>query len=200
MRILILHLMLAIFIKSANAQQKYWGVAVYNTQPAMPFGVFVPLVTGPVHPGISFSYRNVAKELRKSSWFWEANAAIFYHRFIQVGVPVYVSMGYRYKFTSSFAAEISVGGGYLHAITATGRLEADENGIYHNKKSIGRPQFLIDGGIDISYKLKHKATASSEIFAGYHPMFQLPFIKSYVPLLPYNRLQIGVRMPFKKQE
>lgn len=169
----------------------YESLGIYNTHSAMPFGKFARLFTGPLHPGIEYGRGYNLSSKEKHDWFLEAKAGYFFHRFVQHGIPVYVNIGYRYKFSPKIFAETSIGAGGLQSIPATGKYKLNENGEYENNKGIGRLQAIATYAIGGSYLLSSSAKKPMRGFLLYQQKLQFPFIKTYVPLLPYNNFMIG---------
>src|SRR6476661_4448324 len=110
----------------ASSQKKYFSLAAFNTQTAMPFGKFAGLFTDQFHPGIEAGYGINISAKEKHDWFVEFRIACFYHRFVQTGIPLYASFGYRYKFSDRFSAETSLGAGYMHSVPATAKLKLND--------------------------------------------------------------------------
>ena len=69
-----------------------------------------------------------------------------------------------------------------------------EDGTYKKKTNLGRAQAMAAFSIGLHKKISPSGLA---IFLQYQQRLQLPFIKSYVPLLPSNLLLAGVHFPFK---
>ena len=179
----------------ANAQNpsdRYLSFAVLTTQNAKPFGKFAGLFDDVIHPGIQAAYgRNIAMA-QHHDWFVEFRIGYFYHRFVQHAIPFYLNFGYRYKVTDHFSAEASLGAGYLHSIPASAQLKLDSNGDYVKGKGIGRMQAMATFSLGFGYTLNAHAARPIKIFTSYQQMLQMPFVRSYVPVLPYNTFLIGV--------
>lgn len=173
------------------------GFTVYNSQPALPFSRFKSLLTGIKHPGLEIFQRKIFKQRKKYAMFWDVKASVFYHRFVQWGIPVSANVGYKYKLLHDLSFDVSLGGGYLHSIPATEKLKLDEQGLYKSNKGIGRAQANVNAGFAMNFTVNPLSERRHEVFIGYNQMMQLPFIKSYVPLLPYNQLLFGVRKKIK---
>jgi hypothetical protein len=182
---------------TAIAQNKYVSIAAFNTQTAMPFGKFAGLFTDQFHPGIEATYGRNISSIKKHEWFLELKAAYFFHRYVQHGIPVYLNFGYRYKINSRLSGETSVGAGYMHSIPATAKLKLNENGEYVNNKGVGRMQAMATYGLGLGYTPHPSVIKPITIFTNYQQRIQMPFVKSYVPLLPYNSFMIGIRKPIK---
>ena len=163
-----------------------------NNQTALPFGSFARLISGPYHPGIEVGYGFNWRERTHFDFFQRIHAGYMYHRFAQHGIPVYTIAGIRYKAGSRLNVEAGLGGGYFHAIPATAVVRLNEKGEYVNGKGIGRPQAMIQFELRASYLIGKPDSKKIRLFASYKQRLQTPFVKSYVPLLPYNILEIGI--------
>jgi hypothetical protein len=179
------------------AQNKYISVAAFNTQTAMPFGKFIGSFTDQFHPGIEATWGKNFSIKKKHDWFWDIRAAWFFHRFVQHGIPLYSNIGYRYKFNKRFSADVAIGGGYMQSIPATAKLKLNSNGEYVNNKGVGRVQAIAAFGIGAGYTIHPSTSKPMKIFINYQQRIQMPFVKSYVPLLPYNSFMIGISCPLK---
>jgi linoleoyl-CoA desaturase len=182
---------------AASSQKKYVSLAVFNTQAAMPFGKFFGMFTDQFHPGIEAGYGINVSVKEKHDWFTEFKIACFYHRFVQTGIPLYVSFGYRYKIAGRFSAETSLGIGYFHSVPATAKLKLNQDGVYVNNKGIGRMQAMATFGLGLGYTINPSAKKPVTAFTIYQQRIQMPFVKSYVPLLPYNSFMIGIKKSIK---
>ncbi len=179
----------------AGQRKEYVSAAVLSTQSDYPFGKFSKLVTQPLHPGFELGYGRNSGSKSKSEWFTELKLGYFYHRFVQHGIPLTLKFGYRYHFNSRFSLESSLGAGYLHSIPATSKFKLDENGEYENNKGLGRMQLIASLSLGMGYVFTPKVSKPLTGFILYQQSIQYSFVKSYVPLLPYNTLQIGVKLP-----
>lgn len=197
--IICLLLVSAIQAQAQKKKAKFISIAVTNTQTVMPFGKFSSLLYKDLHPGVEAGLDFNWKTKQKHDWFQEFKAGYFFLRFVQHGIQVYTNIGYRYKFSSALSAEMVLGGGYLHSIPATAKLKLDENGEYQNNKGIGRVQAVVNCGLRVSYAIHASTKKSIRLFVQYQQHLQMPFVKSYVPLLPYNSFQVGVRRSLKSK-
>jgi hypothetical protein len=182
---------------TASAQKKYVSLAGFTAQTAMPFGKFAGLFTDQFHPGIEAGYGINMSVKEKHDWFIEFKLACFYHRFVQVGIPLYADLGYRYKFSTRFAAETAVGVGYMHSVPATAKLKLHDDGAYVNNKGIGRMQAMATFGLGLRYTFNPSAKKPIAMFTAYQQRLQMPFVRSYVPMLPYNSFILGIKKSIK---
>ena len=190
-------LALAFITLSATAQQStYVTGAVYNTQNSMPFGKFAGIFKGVLHPGFELGYGKEIWQKPKHFWFVELKCGLFYHRYVQYGIPLYLDFGYNHAIASGVSIKTSLGAGYMHSIPAAGKFKLNSNGDYKNNKGIGRMQATATFGLGLEYRFK-SVSRPVVVFTNYQQLIQFPFVKSYVPLLPYNSFMIGMHFPFK---
>jgi hypothetical protein len=177
-------------------REKFVSLAVTNQHSAFPFSTFKNLFAKEFNPGLEVGYGFNRKTRPRHDWYQAFKAGYFYHRFVQHAVPLYTQIGYRYKLQQlRFTA--ALGAGYLHSIPATAVLELQMDGTYKNAKGIGRGQALILLSTGAEYMLSKSNTAPT-VFLHYRQQLQTPFINSYVPLLPYNGLALGLSFSIKK--
>lgn len=183
--------LLLLFSLTASAQKRQIvSVAFTDNASAFPFGKFAGFFKEPVHAGFELGWAHV-KEKNKHDWFWELRAGYFYHQFVQHGIPIYAIGGYRYRIINHFSGDASLGAGYFHSIATTAVLKLNDAGEYENAKGIGRAQVMIPFTLGANYDFTWQKTKQFRIFLQYQQRLQLPFIKNYVPILPYNQLAFG---------
>lgn len=189
-----------LFLKASSQRSHEWGIAITNNNAAYPFSTFGGLFQSPFHPGAEFSYGFNWKTKSKHDWYQQVKLGYFYHRFVQHAIEVYTNTGYRYKFSSRFFAESAIGVGYLHSVPATAKLKFDDNGEYKDNKGVGRMQAMFVFNAGAGYVVDPVSQRPVSIFATYQQLIQAPFVKSYVPLLPYNSIMIGAKITFKNKQ
>ena len=178
-------------------KEKQVSLAFTNNHSAYPFGSFAKLFSGPYHPGVELGYGFNWTTGKKHDWYQAFRLGYFYHRFVQHGIPLYTQAGYRYKPWNHVGLNAAIGAGYLHSIPATAVLKMNGNGDYEKANGIGRSQAMFNLSIGGSYTFNKKQNAPT-VFLQYTQQVQAPFINSYVPLLPYNTMALGLSMPFRK--
>lgn len=196
---LLLFFIFSILFSSAQKNRQI-TIAFLNTGSAYPFSQFGKLLSGIEHPGIEIGYGFNWKTKSKHDWFQEIKLSYFYHRFVQHGIPLYTDIGYRYKFSNALSAQVALGAGYMQSIAATAKLKLSDNGEYKNDKGIGRSQALAAANFSIGYALHPSAKKSAKIFITYQQFLQTPFVKAYVPILPFNSLLIGCSIPLNSHK
>ena len=184
--------------RTFSQERKYVGLGIYNTQNAMPFGKFAGMFKEQFHPGIEAIYGRTFSEKKHHDWFIEAKLSYFYHRYVQHGIPLYMNFGYRYKINKHLFAETSLGAGYFHSIPATAKLKLNSDGDYVNNKRIGRAQATASYSLGFGYTPQPSSVKPISLFVCYQQRIQTPFVRSYVPILPYNTFVIGMRKPFDR--
>jgi hypothetical protein len=186
--VLFLLLLISLFAKSQRPCEL--SIALTNNNTAFPFSKFSSLFTTAFHPGVELGYGFNWKTKPRHDWYQTAKVGYFFHRFVQHAIPVYTQFGYRYKFGEHWRLSSALGAGYLHSIPATAVLKRNADGGYSNGKGIGRSQVLFNLTLGMHYNWRLHEKPVSTFFA-YQQQLQAPFVKSYVPLLPYNNLALG---------
>lgn len=169
-------------------------VSVFNVGTQLP-GSGGGLFTQPLHPGISAGTEFRYNTNLKNQWFQTARVGFLYHRYAQTAIQLYTELGYRRQIWRGTAAELRLGGGYLHSFPGT-EIFRLQDGRYTQKRNFGRPQAMAGGTFGLSYALP--LGAAPRIFLDYQFYLQMPFVKSYVPLLPNTALHLGIAFPFFK--
>src|SRR5688572_17604307 len=181
-------------VNTTNRKLNEVSIAFSNSQPAMPFGKFSTLFTGNFHPGVELSTGFNWKTKPKHDWTQTFSFGYSYHRWVQHSIVLYTETGYRYKLPAGFSVDGKLGVGYMRAIIATESFsDGVEDGKQYVKISSGRSQTVASLSFGISKKIK--APSGCRFFMHYQQRIQTPFINSYVPLLPYNIIKIGVAVP-----
>lgn len=196
----LLFLVMCFYGSDATCQKhkpQHLTVAFTTSHTAFPFGSFSKLFTEEFHPGMEIGTGFNWRTKQKHDWFQSFQFGYSYHRFVQHSLALYSEGGYRYKFLKTFAAEARIGLGYLHAIPVGKIYKLSGEGEYEKKANWGRPQLMAGFSSGISKKITGSGLA---VFLQYQQRVQLPFIKSYVPLLPSNMLFAGVKVPFKTRQ
>lgn len=182
---------------TATAQREQsCSISITNNATALPFGILKGYFSAPVHPGFELDWNQTVSKKKKHDWFRGIHVGYFYHRFVQHGIPLYIDYGYRYKAGKAFHASAAIGAGYFHSIPAVEVLKND-NGDYKNAKGIGRPQAMIAFTLGTGYTIPVKDKPLT-VFIHYQVRLQTPFVKSYVPVLPYNQVALGAALPLSK--
>ncbi len=170
---------------------EYISLAFTNSHTAMPFASFSRLVTGKYHPGFEVSTGFNWKSRSKHDWTQSISLGYSYHRWVQHSLVLYTEFGYRYKLPGGFSADMNIGGGYMRAIIATEAFsDGVRKGAQYSKFSSGRSQAI--GTLTFGVSKKINSGAGPSFFLQYQQRMQTPFIASYVPVLPYNIMKVGI--------
>ena len=172
-------------------KQRNYLASVFNAATQLPGGSFISL---PVHLGATVGAEFRYNRRPKNQLFQTAKLGFSHHRYVQNTLQLYSEFGYRRAIWQGTAAELRLGGGYLHAIPATEIFELDGN-TYRRKANLGRPQAMAGAALGLSYT-QQKQTKPLRFFLDYQFYLQMPFVKQYVTLLPNTLLHVGVAAPF----
>lgn len=179
-----------LYSASALAQRKFSQLTLEtgNAVTALPFVGAPQLFYTNYHPFTTVGVRLVWKEKGKHAWEQSFNLGYIYHRFVQHSIPLFTETIYRYDFNKSFSMRAHLGVGYLHSIPGTERFILNDQGEYEKISNLGRAQ----AGVKFSVSAAYALTQDLQLSVNYGVLGQLPFVKSYVPLLPYNTIQLGI--------
>jgi hypothetical protein len=165
-----------------------------NAVTALPFIGAPQLFYTNYHPFTTIGARLVWKEKGKHAWEQSFNLGYIYHRFVQHSIPLFTETIYRYDFNKSFSMRAHLGLGYLHSIPGTDRFELNNQGEYEKITNLGRAQACVKFSISAAYAINQDL----QLTLNYGVLGQMPFVKSYVPLLPYNSIQLGIAKNISK--
>ena len=190
MKIAFVFLTLFINWYSASSQHKLTQLTLEtgNAVTSLPFVGAPQLFYTNYHPFITLGARMTWKEKGKHAWEQSFNLGYIYHRFVQHSIPLFTEIIYRYDFNKSFCLRTHFGVGYLHSIPGTDRYQLNDQGEYEKIKNLGRAQ----AGLKFSISAAYSINKEFQLSLNYGVLGQLPFVKSYVPLLPYNSIQLGI--------
>jgi hypothetical protein len=179
-----------------NAQLRFTQLTLEtgNAVTALPFVGAPQLFYTNYHPFTTLGARLVWKEKGKHAWEQSINLGYIYHRFVQHSIPLFTETIYRYDFNKSFSMRAHLGLGYLHSIPGTERFALNDQGEYEKISNLGRAQ----AGVKFSVSAAYALTQDLQLSLNYGVLGQLPFVKSYVPLLPYNTIQLGIAKSISK--
>ncbi len=196
-KILYLFIVLSPFLALGQSwKMKPISVSVFNNATMLPPASLTATFNQPIHPGLTAAYEFGWKETDKYKWFQNAGISYFYHRYVYQVVLLNSQAGYRRKI-NQFSVEGYLQAGYMHAFLLTDRAVLQSDGTYKVKQGFGKPQFIAGAGAGIGYNLGN-ANRIRRIFLNYDVRLQMPFVKSYVTLLPNGALSLGMQFTLGK--
>lgn len=167
-----------------------WSVSVTNTATMLPPASVTAVLFQPVHPGMAVSYEFGWRKKEYSKWFQDAGLSYTYHRFAYQALVLDTKAGYR-RYLGNLSLEASLQAGYMHMFLLTDRAVWDD-GSWKSKSGFGKPQFVAGAGVGLGYNIGNE-DAMRRIFLHYDFRLQMPFVKSYTPLLPSGILSLGLQ-------
>jgi len=208
-------LMLPVILNAQPWKSKPFSVSLFNNATLLPPASLTAVFNQPIHPGIAFSYEFGGKETIKSpmfrnvntfslgggkvytgKWFQNVGLSWFYHRHVNHAALLTTQAGYR-RYIKKFSAEASLHAGYMHAFLLTERAVRQTDGSWDVKRGMGEPRFVAGAGIGIGYDAGYHYNIR-RIFINYDFRLQMPFVRSYVPLLPNGLLSVGLQFTLFK--
>ena len=155
---------------------------------SLPFTGIPKVLTDIYRPYAELGYAFTFYQNEKNLLWLEGRVGYFNHRFVQQVIPIMVEGAYERRFGEQFSAFAGLGIGYLHAFPHEGRFELNENGQYEPVNAIGRAQF----GANVTLGGKYAFNDTWSLSLEYRSLLQMPFVNTYVPLLPYGIVQLGI--------
>jgi hypothetical protein len=177
--------------QSTSTKPRYLSFAVSNSHTAKPFGSFAGLFYKDFHPGIESGYGIIEKSQKKYELFVDFKLGYLFHRWVQHNISLSVNGGYRYLLNPTWGAGAKLGVGYQLSIPTSKVYTFGDDGL-KDEGHIVRSQFITNLGFFTDKKINDKGM---RIFMEYQQKIQTPFIREYVPLLPYNNLLLGLSIP-----
>lgn len=196
----IFYSLLLISLPTAAQQKKELSIAFVNAATSLPFAHMEKLFTHIYQPGISVGYGLRLRTKSKHDWVQEFKLGYVYHHYVQHSLSISTAVVYRYKFSPAWNVFASLGAGYMQSIPATAQLHLQANGEYEKHKGWGRMQALATFNTGIAHIFHPASNMPVRIFISSQQLLQFPFIKAYVPLLPYNNLLIGAGIPIHSKK
>ncbi len=175
-----------------NAQETWWRPVTFSL-----FTVATQFPGGkvtPIHPGIEAGTEFRYNKSDKNKWLQTVKVGGYYHRYSQTAIQVYTELNYRRKITEKISGDLRLGTGYLYAIPDLQTFVL-QDGEYKKKINAGRSQLMATTALGMRYQLSD-SNEGPQLFMHMQCFLQMPFIKSYVPVLPNTALHFGVAWPF----
>jgi len=172
-------------------RSKPMALSVFNNATMLPPASFTAVFNQPLHPGLTASYEFGWKEKAYSKWFQNASIGFFRQRYVYQALLLYSQAGYR-RYLGHLSVEGSLHMGYMHAFLLTDRAVKKDDGTYEYRRGFGKPQFITGAGIGLGYNLG-KGESGRRIIFNYDVRLQMPFVKSYVTLLPNGIVSAGMQ-------
>ncbi|HSB92983.1 MAG TPA: hypothetical protein VLC28_07705 [Flavitalea sp.] len=174
---------------------KYIKIGITNSQTARPFTKFSALFTSPIHPGFELGYGMSQRIGKRSQWFFEPAIAYTFHRWVQHNISIVAQEYFCYMLGAGFSITARLGAGYQLSIPTTTVFELSGETI-KSKPFAARSQFIFNGGVGANKSIdKH----GMMIGLLYQQKIQTPFVRNYVPLLPYNSMMISLTIPISQK-
>jgi hypothetical protein len=189
-----------IVIRTQSSYAQNLGVKISQNSTAYPITGAIGMFKAPLHPGLQLAYEIKLNKNEKSQLLNESNLGFFYHRFFQTAVFLNDVIKFNYAFKPQFSAFAGVGAGYLHSIYQYSIFKINDSGSYEEiNKLRGRSQFMGVFSLGVSYGFKHDNPDAIRATIEFGSFVHGTFAKSYVPLVPYNCLQVGLHLKLKSK-
>lgn len=181
----------------------------------MPPASIVAVFNQPLRPGLSvgyeFGWRETiknpkyqeinttslgGKQVYTGKWFQDVKLSYYYHEYFNHALVLSTQAGYR-KYIKKFSAEASLHLGYMHSFLLTEQFEKQVDGSWKAGNLPSRGYGVAGAGIGVGYDAGYNYNIR-RFFVNYDFRLQMPFIKSYVPILPNGILSVGLQFTIFK--
>ena len=174
----------------------YVKISVTNSQTARPFTKFSALFHSPIHPGFEVGYMKTQRVGKHGKWLLEPTLSYTFHRWVQHNISLVVQEYYRHCVGAGFSISGRLGAGYQASIPTSRVFELSGETIKAKKFPV-RSQFTFNVGIGAEKQVNKQGML---IGLMYQQKIQTPFVKNYVPLLPYNCMMISLSIPVQQKK
>lgn len=193
MRVLLVLTLLAAanLLQAQPKKTASFKIGLTNSQTARPFAKFSALFYSPFHPGMEFGYLKTEHIRRKNRWEYEPAISYTFHRWVQHNIAVVINQYYRRELPAGLEVLARIGAGYQLSVPTSTVYRITNDGI-KAKGFAGRSQFTFNAAVGIDKQLGSKGIMIGLL---YQQKIQTPFVRNYVPLLPYNSMMISCTIP-----
>jgi len=162
-----------------------------NNSTQLPGSGFLGFINFPIHPSVTIGKKYNFVNKPKHDFFESIKFSYLNHRLYHNAFQLSSWTGYNYKLIKNFNISGSLGFGYLYSIISSESFKLNENGEYEYNKFYGRSHFTTGIDINLVYKFQ-----KLDFYFGYKFWVQSPFVKGYVPVLPYTSITLGSNIYF----
>ena len=194
--LLTLAILCSLTVFAQSQKTNYWKIGITNSQTAMPFTKFSALFYSPIHPGFELGYMKSQKVGKHGEWQLEPAISYTWHRWVQHNISIALNEYYRHYLPEGFNISGRLGVGYQLSIPTTKVYELSGETIKAKKLS-GRSQFIFNAAIGADKRINKQGLMIGLL---YQQKIQTPFVKNYVPLLPYNSMMISLTIPIQHKK
>lgn len=152
------------------------------------------------HPAVDAFYAKNFSEKGRRRWAFDGSAGFLNHRFFQNAIRINTAINFERDIISKLKFYCGSGFGYWHSFYRYEIFKLDEKTGNYSIISgwKGRPQFSIHLALGGIYALKENSPWSFII--EYRIWVHGIFANSYVPVVPYNSMAIGMQYKLKSKE
>lgn len=194
-------LLVVISLASASTQSTFVGLTLSNNTTGLPVITYPDLFYTQFHPGLEATYSKQLNKNAKNRLYINGNFGFYYHQFVQSLVRIYPTVSYERSISKSFNLGVGLGAGYGLSFEGDNAFVQQEDGTYRNKAFGGaRSQYILGLELGMTYSFRKDKIQSPQLVVLFKSFMQGTYVKNYVPLLPLNSLNIGIRIPLQTIE
>ncbi|MBL7811856.1 MAG: hypothetical protein JNL57_06495 [Bacteroidetes bacterium] len=181
-----------------SAQHREWrgGALLSNQVVSFPVTGFPSVFRSAIHPGLDGYLETRLNKKEHNQFVLQLGLGVLYHRFFQTAIKLYPWLDYRYAPKGPWKVSVGLGAGYQHSFPAYGILRKNAAGEWVQIPAWhGRPQFIAGAGLGVSRAMQSDDPDGIRWEFRLRSSIQTPFAKSYIPMIPYNSVMLGLSLP-----
>jgi hypothetical protein len=183
------------------SQSKYIGVSLSNNTTGLPIIAYPDVFYTQFHPGLDVTYSQAVNKDAKNRLFVNGTLGYYHHQFVQDLVRIFPSFTYERLLSDRAFLQAGIGGGYGLSFEGKNAFKLLDDGTYERKGFYGaRSQYLIALEFGFVYSLFKDSSSQPQLTFQLKSFMQGTYVKSYVPLLPLNSVNLGIRFPLYNKE
>jgi hypothetical protein len=172
-----------------------------NNTTGLPVIAYPDLFYSQFHPGVDITYGHQLNKSVKNKVYLNGTMGFYHHQFVQNLLRIYPTVSYERVLSDRALIQVGLGGGYGISFEGKNAFKLLEDGTYENKKFFGaRSQYLMAVKFGFIYTLFKDNESKPKLTFQLKSFMQGTYVKSYVPLLPINSVNLGIRFPLNNNE
>lgn len=186
---------LLVLCEASNAQTGKWSFHgfVMNNAVAKPFSGKAGIVHTPFHFGVRMGGAYALRQSERYQWLQKATLGFVNQRLVHKVVQLYTENELNHRLYKNLFGLASLGVGYAHVINTNENkiYKLNEDGEYVRTQRFGQPKFMGSFALGLGYQWKTEKAVWQPTLQ-YQFWALMPFVNSYVPVLPNSALQVGI--------
>jgi ATP-dependent RNA helicase RhlE len=176
------------------------SIEVNHNATQLPGSGYLGFINTPIHPGVTIGTYKSYFAIKKHSLSQTFKLGYMYHQYSHTAFQLTTELSYSYAFSESFNINANLGVGNLYSFTDVDAFQLTVDSVYKKKNLYGRSQFTGGFLLGLNYTIIKESKAPITLFFNYRFWLQAPFVKQYVPVLPYTTISLGAIIYIEKNK